>query len=64
VTTIPAALFSIERSRKGTGFEYWLGTSETDEELPFKNKVRLEVSGIRSGDSSRVKARLWRKRSP
>lgn len=36
----------IERSRKGTGFDYWLGTT-TDEGQPFKNKVRLEVSGIR-----------------
>jgi hypothetical protein len=52
----------IERSRKGTGFDYWLGTSETDEELPFTNKVRLEVSGIRSGDASRVKARVKQKK--
>jgi hypothetical protein len=52
----------IERSRKGTGFDYWLGTSQTDEELPFTNKVRLEVSGIRSGDSSRVKARVKQKK--
>ena len=38
----------IERSRKGTGFDYWLGTTtDVDEGQPFKNKVRLEVSGIR-----------------
>ena len=48
----------IERSRKGTGFDYWLGTFDTDEGQLFQNKVRLEVSGIRKGDSSRVKARL------
>ena len=29
---------------------------------PFKNKVRLEVSGIRNGDSSRVKARVKQKK--
>ncbi len=48
----------IERSRKGTGFDYWLGTSDTDEGQPFKNKVRLEVSGIRKGNLSLVKARV------
>jgi len=39
-----------------------LDTSEPDEELPFQNRVRLEVSGIRSGDSSRVKARVKQKK--
>jgi hypothetical protein len=52
----------IERSRKGTGFDYWLGTLDADEELPFQNKVRLEVSGIRKGDSSRVQARVKQKK--
>ncbi|BAY84433.1 hypothetical protein NIES267_39290 [Calothrix parasitica NIES-267] len=53
----------IERSRKGTGFDYWLGTTtDVDEGQPFKNKVRLEVSGIRKGDSSRVKARIKQKK--
>ncbi|BDA74130.1 hypothetical protein CAL7716_082960 [Calothrix sp. PCC 7716] len=52
----------IERSAKGTGFDYWLGALEPDEELPFQNRVRLEVSGIRSGDSSRVKARVKQKK--
>jgi hypothetical protein len=36
----------IERSRKGTGFDYWLGSEDEAGELPFQNKVRLEVSGI------------------
>jgi len=48
----------IKRSRKGTGFDYWLGKAQENEELPFQNKERLEVSGIRSGDNSRVKARV------
>jgi len=33
----------IERSRKGTGFDYWLGY---DNDLLFQNAARLEVSGI------------------
>jgi hypothetical protein len=48
----------IRRSRRGTGFDYWLGTAQDDAELPFQNKERLEVSGMRSGDSGRVKARV------
>jgi hypothetical protein len=30
-------------------------------ELPFQNAVRLEVSGIRKGDDSRIKARIKQK---
>ncbi len=52
----------IERSSKGTGFDYWLGTIDTQGAVPFQNKVRLEVSGIRKGDSSRVKARVKQKK--
>jgi len=51
----------IKRSRRGTGFDYWLGKAENGEELPFQNKERLEVSGIRSGDNSRVKSRVNKK---
>lgn len=51
----------IERSRKGTGFDYWLGKKGESNELPFQNAVRLEVSGIRKGDNSRVKARVQQK---
>ncbi|MEH2318575.1 hypothetical protein [Nostoc sp.] len=51
----------IERSRKGTGFDYWLGSEEEAGELPFQNKVRLEVSGIRKADDSRVRARVKQK---
>lgn len=49
-------LTAIARSSKGTRFDYWLGTVDTMGEIPFQNKVRLEVSGIRQGDGSRVKA--------
>ena len=48
----------IERSRKGTGFDWWLGS----EDNLFQGKARLEVSGILRGTkrrfNSRVKARL------
>lgn len=33
----------IERSRKGTGFDYWLGHEDI---IPFQNSARLEISGI------------------
>lgn len=49
----------IESSRKGTGFDYWLG-NETDD-LPMNGKARLEVSGIRQGDDQAVKQRVRRK---
>lgn len=49
----------IQRSRKGTGFDYWLGD---DTQLPFQSKARLEVSGIRCGDASAVKSRVKQKR--
>lgn len=51
----------IERSRKGTGFDYWLGSEDTTSEFPFQNKVRLEVSGIRKADDRRVRARVKQK---
>ena len=51
----------IERSRRGTGFDYWLGKKTNNNDLPFQNAVRLEVSGIRKGDDSRIKARIKQK---
>lgn len=42
----------VERSRKGTGFDYWLGKSEETFD------ARLEVSGILQGDTRTVGARL------
>ncbi|MEM6347767.1 MAG: hypothetical protein AAF927_28015 [Bacteroidota bacterium] len=51
------------RSVKGTGFDYWLGPKEnTAESELFEGSVRLEISGILSGDlkliERRVKAKL------
>jgi hypothetical protein len=40
----------VQRSAKGTGVDYWLGEQEDD--YPFTNKARLEVSGILSGTAS------------
>jgi hypothetical protein len=45
---------AIERSRKGTGFDYWLRTKD---DVLFQSKARLEVSGIFSGDEKALKAR-------
>lgn len=49
----------VERSRKGGGFDYWLG-KEDDGNL-FQNKARLEVSGILKGDLAKIEARLRQK---
>lgn len=48
----------VERSRKGTGFDYWMGE---ESELPFEKKARLEISGIRNGRGKEVGARVRRK---
>ncbi len=50
----------IERSFKGTHFDYWLGTGEYDENLlPFEQrKAKLEVSGIwKASKSNTLEAR-------
>jgi hypothetical protein len=49
----------IERSKKGTGFDYWLGSKNS--ELPFQNSARLEVSGILRGDRSTFNSRVNQK---
>lgn len=48
----------VERSRKGTGFDYWLGHPTG---LPFQNKARLEVSGILRGTEGQIAARMREK---
>lgn len=48
----------IKRSRKGTGFDYWMGDVSA---YPFQNKARLEISGIREGNDQQVKARVQQK---
>jgi hypothetical protein len=49
----------IKQSKKGTGFDYWLGKDEHD---LFQNSSRLEVSGIHTGNDSQVKSRISRKK--
>ena len=48
----------IRRSRKGTGFDYWLGDATTQ---PFERKARMEVSGIRRGSTRLLNARVRQK---
>jgi hypothetical protein len=55
----------IERSFTGTGFDYWLGTGEYDENLlPFvQRKARLEISGIwKASANNTIDARVQLKR--
>ncbi len=46
---------AIEKSRKKTGIDYWLGTEVN---FLFQNKVRLEVSGIRKGTHQQLNQRF------
>ena len=52
----------IERSRKGTGFDYWLGSQDSNPMLPFQRMARLEVSGIRKGNQSQINTRVRQKK--
>ena len=54
LTTAYTSYTVIERSRKGTGFDYWLGKKDS---LLFQKKARLEVSGILQGDDNDMKNR-------
>ena len=48
----------VERSRKGTGFDYWLGTGSELGKQPFSKTARLEVSGIRQGNRQQIRTRV------
>lgn len=48
----------LERSRKGTGFDYWMGEGTN---APFQHEARLEISGIRKGSDRDVQARIRQK---
>jgi hypothetical protein len=48
----------VERSCKGTGFDYWLGKPTDSPDLPFEKSMRLEVSGIRQGNPSQIRTRV------
>ena len=49
----------MRRSRKGTGFDYWLGSGS--DTLGFQDTARLEVSGIRQGNALAVRTRIREK---
>ena len=50
----------VERSYRGTGFDYWLGETNESDDL-FEKKERLEISGIRAGDPSVLRRRIAEK---
>jgi hypothetical protein len=50
----------IDRSKKGTGFDYWLGKKGMNAPL-FQDKARMEVSGILKGNESDIKGRVRQK---
>lgn len=54
-------LVVVERSKKGTGFDYWLGDEHYDG-LPFEGASRLEVSGILTGTQGQIDARVKQKK--
>jgi hypothetical protein len=53
-----ADLVVVRRARKGMGFDYWLGPSEGS---LLQQAEHLEVSGIRNGSETAVKARFLEK---
>lgn len=50
----------IKQSFKGSGFDYWLGEKDFSDD-PFKEKARLEVSGILKGTKGQINQRLKEK---
>jgi len=50
----------LERSKKGTGFDFWLGPANSKGTM-FQGLIRLEVSGIRFGGDSEIDSRVRRK---
>ncbi|MBU1627190.1 hypothetical protein KKB18_07455 [bacterium] len=49
----------IERSFAPTGFDYWIGEKESED--PFKEKARLEISGILKGSNQEFRNRIKQK---
>ena len=46
----------IRRSKRKTGFDYWLSEKESD--YPFADAARLEVSGILKGKNTEIAQRI------
>jgi len=49
----------IRQSQKGTGFDFWLGDKQ--DQYPFTNTARLEVSGILTGNKPLIQQRATQK---
>ena len=45
----------VQRSKKKTGFDFWLGDAGDHSSL-FQNLARLEASGIREGDAANLES--------
>ncbi len=52
----------IRRSRRGTGFDYWVGYIDRENENIFQDKARLEVSGMRHASDTLVRANVRKKK--
>jgi hypothetical protein len=59
VTLLLTNASHVERSAKGTGIDYWVGSG--DSRGIFQRSARLEVSGILKGDRAKIKDRLREK---
>lgn len=53
-------LIVVERSRKGSGCDFWLGTKD-DDGFMFQKRKKLEISGLRKGNDSQIKLRTNQK---
>lgn len=53
----------IQRSRKGTGFDYWISRYGEPAGPLFQNCTWLEVSGILKGDDTKLQRRVRIKRA-
>lgn len=49
---------TVERSVRGGGFDYWVGTYSDESLPPFSKSQRLEISGIFDGDLKALKSRF------
>jgi hypothetical protein len=54
---------AIERSNKGTGFDFWLGYYEEADSPTTRYEARLEASGIRRGSNRQIAARIAQKKA-
>jgi len=50
----------VERSKKKTGFDFWLGPKDAQGAL-FQDLTRLEVSGVRDGNRAEIESRVKQK---